>query len=102
MDERTWITLHPFEPGDPLRTARISAPERIASWHNLRTRLAMVAPPSTSNSELLRDTRGAVMSEYVVLIGTVSLTVAVAIAALGPPLVRGFEDTRDTLLLPFP
>jgi Flp pilus assembly pilin Flp len=62
----------------------------------------MVARPSSSTSELLRDTRGAVMSEYVVLIGTVSLTVAVAIAALGPPLVRGFEDTRDTLLLPFP
>ncbi len=55
--------------------------------------------PSTT---ILRDTRGAVMSEYVVLVGTVSLTVAVAIAALGPPLVRGFEDTRDTLLLPFP
>ena len=42
------------------------------------------------------------MSEYVVLVGTVSLTVAVAVAALGPPLVRGFEDTRDILLLPFP
>jgi Flp pilus assembly pilin Flp len=51
---------------------------------------------------LLRDTRGAVMTEYVVLLGTVSLTIAVAIAALGPPLVRSYETTRDVLLLPFP
>jgi Flp pilus assembly pilin Flp len=62
-----------------------------------------MAPQATApKPSLLRDTRGAVMSEYVVLLGTVSLTVAVAIAALGPPLVRGFEDTRDILLLPFP
>jgi Flp pilus assembly pilin Flp len=62
----------------------------------------MVSRASDRVPSLLRDARGAVMTEYVVLLGTVSLTVAVAIAALGPPLVRNFENTRDTLLLPFP
>jgi Flp pilus assembly pilin Flp len=74
----------------------------VWSWHNLRTLLRMAPPTDAPRTTLLRDTRGAVMSEYVVLVGTVSLTVSVAIAALGPPLVRSFEDTRDILLLPFP
>jgi Flp pilus assembly pilin Flp len=62
----------------------------------------MAPRPNDRLPSLLRDTRGAVMAEYVVLLGTVSLTVAVAIAALGPPLVRSFERSRDILLLPFP
>lgn len=74
----------------------------MRSWHNLRTLVRMASPTNAAGKTLLRDTRGAVMSEYVVLVGTVSLTVSVAIAALGPPLVRSFEDTRDILLLPFP
>ena len=65
----------------------------------------MVCMPTSATPapvRILRDERGAVMSEYVVLLGTVSLTVAAAIAALGVPLVRGFETTRDLLLLPVP
>lgn len=74
----------------------------VSSWHNLRSTVCMASRVTDQAPSLLRDTRGAVMTEYVVLLGTVSLTIAVAIAALGPPLVRSYENTRDVLLLPFP
>jgi Flp pilus assembly pilin Flp len=70
-------------------------------WHNIRSTMCVISRPIL-RPRLLRDTRGAVMTEYIVLLGTVSLTVSVAIAALGAPLVRSFENTRDVLLLPFP
>ena len=97
------MDLHsPIAPRAEVRVPKFPVRETIPSWHNPRTVLSMNPPATNGASPLLRDTRGAVMSEYVVLVGTVSLTVAVAVAALGPPLVRGFEDTRDILLLPFP
>jgi len=45
---------------------------------------------------------GAVMSEYVVLVGVVGISIATAIAALGPPLYTGFVRARGILFAPFP
>lgn len=51
---------------------------------------------------LVRDTRGAVTSEYVILVGTVGLVVAGAFIAIGPQLVAGYQHARDVLAAPFP
>lgn len=48
------------------------------------------------------DIRGAISSEYVVLIGTVGLTVAFAIVTVGPRLVKSFEHSRNIIASPFP
>jgi Flp pilus assembly pilin Flp len=48
------------------------------------------------------DVKGAVSSEYVVLVGTVGLAVAFAIVTIGPRLVQSFERTRNILTSPFP
>ena len=52
--------------------------------------------------KLARDERGAVQTEYVVLVGTVGLAVMFAIVAAGPTLVHSYERTRDMLAAPFP
>jgi Flp pilus assembly pilin Flp len=51
---------------------------------------------------LARDERGAVSTEYVVLVGTVGLAVMFAIVAVGPTLVHSYERTRDMIAAPFP
>lgn len=51
---------------------------------------------------LLGDGRGAVMTEYVVLLGTVTIAFAAAILGLGPSLVANYEKSQGTLLSPFP
>jgi Flp pilus assembly pilin Flp len=48
------------------------------------------------------DRRGAAQTEYVVLLGTVTIAAAVAIAGWGPPLVSSFERTRSILISPAP
>ena len=45
---------------------------------------------------------GAVMSEYVVLVGVVSLALASSIAALGPVLFASYERARGILICPIP
>jgi Flp pilus assembly pilin Flp len=52
--------------------------------------------------KLLRDRRGAAMTEYVALLGTVCISMAAAIAALGPHLVANYERSQGILLSPFP
>jgi Flp pilus assembly pilin Flp len=49
-----------------------------------------------------RDTRGAVSTEYVVLVGTMGLTFAIALAAIGPVLFQNFYFTRAVVLSPIP
>jgi Flp pilus assembly pilin Flp len=49
-----------------------------------------------------RDQKGAVMAEYVVLIGVVGLGVATAIAALGPVLFASYERARGIIICPIP
>ncbi len=53
-------------------------------------------------ASLARDQRGAVQTEYVVLVGTVGLAVMFAIVAAGPTLVHAYERSRDMLAAPFP
>jgi hypothetical protein len=50
----------------------------------------------------VEDTRGAVMSEHVLLLGAVCLTAAAAVAGIGPPLLHSFHRARATLVAPFP
>ncbi len=42
------------------------------------------------------------MTEYVALLGTVCITAAAAISALGPHLIANYERSQATLLAPFP
>lgn len=49
-----------------------------------------------------RGEEGAVMSEYVVLVGVVSLALAASIAALGPVLFASYERARGILICPIP
>lgn len=51
---------------------------------------------------MVRDTRGAVSTEYVVLVGTIGLTAVFALVAVGPVLVKGFERSRNIITAPFP
>jgi Flp pilus assembly pilin Flp len=49
-----------------------------------------------------RGEEGAVMSEYVVLVGVVSLSLAASIAALGPVLFASYERARGIIICPIP
>ena len=60
------------------------------------TKKADVAP----SRSLRKDTRGAVSTEYLVLVGTVGIGMAVALAALGPGLVKNYEQTRSMVAAP--
>jgi hypothetical protein len=51
---------------------------------------------------LARDTRGAVSTEYVIVVGAVGLFVAGALLAAGPQVLAGYEHSRDVLAQPFP
>ena len=54
-------------------------------------------------TQLLRDdTRGAVSTEYVVLMGAVGLVVVFSLVAIGPTLVKDFETTRTVIAAPVP
>jgi Flp pilus assembly pilin Flp len=50
--------------------------------------------------KLASDTRGAISTEYLVLVGAVALGVSVAIMALGPMLVASYEQTRSIVASP--
>ena len=51
---------------------------------------------------LTRDERGAVSTEYVVLMGAVGLGVVFALVAIGPTLVKDFQSTRTVIAAPHP
>lgn len=67
---------------------------------------APIQPPKASARRsllaMLRDGRGAVMTEYVVLLGVVCIAVSAAIIGLGPKLVGNYERSQGILLSPFP
>ena len=50
----------------------------------------------------VRDERGSVPTEYVILMGTVGLIVAGALVAIGPQIIAGYQHARDTLASPLP
>lgn len=61
----------------------------------------MITPTMKALKRKLRTgTRGAVTTEYIVLVGTVALAVSAALFALGPPLVDSYEDTRGAVAAP--
>jgi Flp pilus assembly pilin Flp len=51
---------------------------------------------------VLTDRRGAMMSEYVILVGVVGIVVATAIAGAGPQLLAGYERSRGIVMCPLP
>jgi Flp pilus assembly pilin Flp len=52
--------------------------------------------------ELVHDQRGAVSTEYVVLVGTMGLALMFALVAVGPKLVKDFETSRTVIAAPVP
>jgi Flp pilus assembly pilin Flp len=50
----------------------------------------------------LTDTRGAISTEYIVLVGAVGLLFMTAVVALGPNLIKSYENTRTTVASPYP
>jgi Flp pilus assembly pilin Flp len=62
----------------------------------------MASMMATLRQRLLGDTRGAVSTEYVVLMGAVGLVVVFSLVAVGPNLVKDFQTTRTVIAAPFP
>jgi Flp pilus assembly pilin Flp len=53
-------------------------------------------------AELRADQRGAVMTEYVVLLGTMGLVIVASMLVVGPQLAADFLKTRNIITYPFP
>jgi Flp pilus assembly pilin Flp len=51
---------------------------------------------------LLKDRRGAITTEYVVLVGTMGLAVVFALVTVGPRLVKDFQRARNVTAAPIP
>lgn len=62
--------------------------------------------PRTDRCESIRrlgaDTRGAAMTEYLLLIGAVGILAVAAFVAAGATIVASYGRVRDTLAAPFP
>jgi Flp pilus assembly pilin Flp len=52
--------------------------------------------------ELVRDKRGAITTEYVIVVGTMSLLIVGALVSVGPLLLASYERSRALLIAPFP
>jgi hypothetical protein len=52
--------------------------------------------------DCLSDTRGAVMTEYAVVVGVCGIVISLAIASLGVPLVSGYGTARTILISTVP
>jgi Flp pilus assembly pilin Flp len=62
----------------------------------------MASMMATLRRLLSDDVRGAVSTEYVVLMGGVGLVVMLSLVAVGPRLVSDFQTTRTVIAAPFP
>ncbi len=51
---------------------------------------------------VLRNSRGAVATEYVVLLGTCAIAIAGAIVGWGPALYANYARSQGIILSPFP
>jgi len=51
---------------------------------------------------LIKDRRGAITTEYVVLVGTMGLAVVFALVTVGPRLVKDFQRARNVTAAPIP
>ena len=61
-----------------------------------------MSPVRSFLSQLSRDERGAVSTEYLVLVGTMGLALVFALVAVGPGLVKDFQSTRTVIAAPVP
>lgn len=52
--------------------------------------------------DLVDDNRGAITTEYVVIVGTTSLLIVGALVSVGPLLLASYERSRALLIAPFP
>jgi Flp pilus assembly pilin Flp len=81
----------------PSGANEVELPEVTGSqWQRLARLAARVV------AELVADERGAMTTEYVVLVGTVSLLVVGALVSVGPLLLNSYEKSRAVLIGPFP
>ena len=55
-----------------------------------------------SKPSLIKDRRGAIPTEYVVLVGTMGLAVVFALVTVGPKLVKDFQRARNVTAAPIP
>lgn len=53
-------------------------------------------------NRLQADRTGAMMSEYVILVGVTGLVIATAIVGIGPQLLASYERSRGILMCPLP
>jgi len=56
--------------------------------------------PENAFERLLRDSRGAAMTEYIITVGVISLVLAVGFVARGDMLLFDYVNARDLLLVP--
>ncbi len=72
----------------------------------MQRRLAMLdrlrSASRAQRSGCLGDTRGAVMTEYAVVVGVCGIVISLAIASLGAPLVTGYGTARTILISTVP
>ena len=59
-------------------------------------------PRESFLASLIRDRKGAVTTEYVVLVGTIGFAVLFALITVGPKLVSDFTRARDITSSPIP
>jgi hypothetical protein len=50
----------------------------------------------------LGDDRGAIATEYLVVVGVCAIVVSTALASLGPPMLASYRASRHTLIAPVP
>ena len=68
----------------------------------MKARGERAGPRAEGRRGLVRDRRGALTTEYTILVGTVGLLVVFSLVSVGPRLVRSFLTTRTLLAAPFP
>lgn len=62
----------------------------------------MKPPLPASESTMLKDERGAVLPEYAIVMVLVSVPVALAVAALGLPLISHLRFAQTLIGMPIP
>ncbi len=52
--------------------------------------------------DIVANEYGSAMTEYVIVLGTVSMSVMIAVVALGPIIVNGYARARTIIVMPYP
>ena len=95
------LKLHFLESAMALRPGPLS--QMSSMWGSLcRSGASRLASLTSGTKRLVSDERGVVMTEYVVVVGVVSLAIASALVAVGPLLLASYERSRAILIGPFP